>query len=312
VLGTLFILVFDEGFQGGEKTIESVIRDQDKQIEQLTTTIAILTNQLGDIAKNKKTADEIASITRQVESKVTLCSEAQQQIDGLKDGIAKNQAEWDAYTIAYRKAERAAEIGKQYPEITTQSGRVYKDVTIKKIDDLRVGISHQGGSGNINWNDLPKELIDRLLFTKELADIQTKAEQGAVATFSASAEIADIQTNMAYLKEKMTDATTAFESQSAMVSQESGENHRLRESNPPSSKHDQRRGGQRRLAPDAALSQPDSGTRENHRRRTQAHFRLRGLSPKTRAKHARASAAVGPVESEIAKSAQVAHEVPYQ
>lgn len=219
VLGTLFILVFDEGLQGGAQTIESVIKDQGKQMDQLAATIVTRKEQLGGIAINKKTADEIASVSRQLESRLSRCQEAKDEIAQIQEAMAKNQSEWDAYTIAYRKSERAAEIGKQYPEITTRSGRSYKAVTIKKIDDLRVTVSHEGGSGTIAWNELPDELMDRLLFTKELAEQQQKAEQGAVAQISASAQEADIRTSMAYLKEKMEEATRAFEVQSSYVAQ---------------------------------------------------------------------------------------------
>lgn len=219
VLGTLFLLVFDQDFQGGEKSIEAVIRDQGTQIEQLSSAIRARTNQLGDVAKNKLIAENIDSLKRQLESKGKRCVDANQQITVLHDAISNMEQERQAYIVAYRKAERAGEIGKAYPELTTKAGRTYKSVVIKKIDDLRVSVTHEGGSGVIYWNDLPDEMMDRLQFTKELAEQQTKLEQGSAAQFAASAKESDIKSSIAHVKEQMSNATSTFESQKSQVSQ---------------------------------------------------------------------------------------------
>lgn len=219
VLGTLFLLVFDQDFQGGEKSIEAVIRDQGTQIEQLSSAIRARTNQLGDVAKNKLIAENIDSLKRQLESKGNRCVDANQQITVLHDAISKVDRERETYIVAYRKAERAGEISKAYPELTTKAGRTYKSVVIKKIDDLRVSVTHEGGSGVIYWNDLPDEMMDRLQFTKELAEQQTKREQGSAAQFAASAKESDIKSSIAHVKEQMSNATSTFESQKSQVSQ---------------------------------------------------------------------------------------------
>lgn len=219
VLGVLFILVFDEDFQGGEQTIESIIRDQAKQTENLAIAIANKEKLIADAGRYKKTADELTTTARQLQSKKALSEETLSRITAIKESIQKKQAEWDQYVIAYRKAERSQEIGKQYPELVTKSGRVYKAVTIKKIDDLRISVSHEGGSGSIPWSELPPELIERLQFTQALAEQQQKMELGAAQHFSTSAQASDIQSSIAYLRQKMEDATTAFEVKKTAVEQ---------------------------------------------------------------------------------------------
>jgi chromosome segregation ATPase len=219
VLGTLFLLVFDQDFQGGEKSIEAVIRDQGTQIEQLSSTIRARTNQLGDIAKNKQIVENIDSVKRQIDAKNNRIDAAKQRIIVLQDAISRTQQQQSGYLVAYRKAERAQEIGKTYPELTTKAGRSYKSVVIKKIDDLRVNIGHEGGSGVIYWNDLPNDMMDRLQFNKELAEQQTKMEQGSAAQFAASAKESDIRESIAHVKEQISNATSAFESQKSLVSQ---------------------------------------------------------------------------------------------
>lgn len=219
VLGALFILVFDEDFQGGEQTIESVIRDQAKQTENLVAGIANRKKLIADAKRYKTSADELASFTRQLQSKKALTDDALARIEVIKESMKKKQAEWDQYIIDYRKAERFQEIGKQYPELVTKSGRVYKAVTIKKIDDLRVSVSHDGGSGSIPWNELPADLIDRLQFTQALADQQQKMELGAAEHFSTAAKASDIQSSIASIRQKMEETTAAFQIKKASVTQ---------------------------------------------------------------------------------------------
>lgn len=214
-LGSLFILVSDENFQGGGKTIESEISDQKKQIEQLESTIEHYQKSILAGQQNQKVAVEVDSLTRQLQSREQRVTDANATIEQTNKEITETSQAWEQYKTAYRKYIRAKTIGTNYPEIVTQSGRKYTNATVRKIDDLRITVAHDGGSGSIPWNELPKEIIELLQFTKELAEAQSLNEKKAVQHFTQAADTSSIKEAIASVEGKMKDANAVFQSKQA-------------------------------------------------------------------------------------------------
>jgi hypothetical protein len=210
-LGSLFILVTDERFAGGEKTIESQIRDQGKQIENLTDQIASHKAMIVSGQENQGIAEKIESLSKQQSAREQKTAVTKTQIEQAAADIASLQRSWEQYKTKYRAFIRNKNIGSSYPEIQTQSGRKFTNVTIRKIDDLRVSISHSDGSGTIPWDDLPADMIRLLQFTPELAEARRKSENQAAQHFSNAATSSDIQESITFIEEKMKDATAQFE-----------------------------------------------------------------------------------------------------
>ena len=217
-LGSLFILVSDEDFQGGGKTIESEIRDQKAQIEQLGVTIENYKKSIIAGKENQKSGEQFESLSRQIKPRQERITAAQEQIVTYNKEIEQLYQNWEKYKTAYRADIRAKTIGAKYPALVTKSGRTYTNATIRKIDNVRITVSHEQGSGSITWNDLPDEIIDLLQFTQELADAQIKSESSAAQHFSDAATTSGLKEAIASLEEKIKDANALFQSKQLAAS----------------------------------------------------------------------------------------------
>lgn len=216
-LGSLFFLVSDEQFQGGGKTIESEIRDQKAQIEQLHITIEHYKKSIIAGKENQKNAEQFDSLTRQLQSRQERVTAAQEQIVNYNKEIEQLFQTWEQYKTAYRADIRAKTIGAKYPTIVTKSGRTYTNAIIRKIDHMRISVAHDQGSGSIPWHELPPEIIDLLQFTQELADAQSKTENAAAQQVSDAATTTGIKEAIASVEEKIKLATSQLQAKQLAV-----------------------------------------------------------------------------------------------
>jgi predicted nucleic acid-binding Zn-ribbon protein len=162
--GTLYMFVFDEGLQGGKKTIAAVIRDQDMEIDSNKIQIENAKERLAaaEVAKAKaKEANELTSrnavLTKQVEELTAAKTAA-------TEAVAQAATDWEKYKDDYRASEWASAVGDKMPDIKTSSGEVFTGVEIKSVDHTGVRISHSGGAKTIKPEDLPSDLFDRFQF----------------------------------------------------------------------------------------------------------------------------------------------------
>lgn len=194
IVGTLIKLIFLVAIAGSVyyyfnngNEIKKEIREQSTIIESLNAKLA--SQQLLHDAgrKNQITALEIESYVRQLQLLEERMTSTKDQIELITKKTADTKESWKQYRESYRKAVRASMIGTKYDEFTTQSGKKYQKVIIKNIDDQRISLQHENGSASIDWKELSPDLIDRLQFSDELADITTKAEQDAAELFHSDA-----------------------------------------------------------------------------------------------------------------------------
>ena len=217
--GSLYLLVFDEEMQGGDKTIESIIRDQGGQIESYEKSIIMQKDTIEKSKERVKLSDEVVGLERQIALRQTRIDEMKTEISEADTSIATMQSEWEIYKAAYRKAERARAIGEKLPELTTKSGVTYKGVKINKIDDLRINIGHADGSKAIAWNEMPNDLADRFQFTKELADALYKQEHTVVAGLGAAADMTEIRGSIDFINSKIRESEGFYNSKAQDHSQ---------------------------------------------------------------------------------------------
>jgi hypothetical protein len=168
--GTLYLFVFDEGLQGGQKTIAAVIRDQGMEIDSAKVQIENAKKQLAaaEVAKAKaREADELkartASLAKQIEDLTAAKAAAGEE-------VTKAQAAWEEYKNQYRHSEWEAAVGDKMADIKTPSGEVFTNVEVKGVDHTGVRISHSAGSKTIKPEDLPPDLFDRFQFGQEGGD----------------------------------------------------------------------------------------------------------------------------------------------
>ena len=169
--GLLFMFAFDEGMQGADQSIESVISNQAKEIDNLTSGIAHgekeLTKAPALIAVGKKLKD----LKRENQFR-------DGNIDGLKKGIASANeaitaklAEFEAYKDKYRAFARGKAKGRELEKLETRDGSAYQKVVIREVTAIGFQIMHDGGQKRIAFEQLPAEMQDEFQF-----DPKQKAE----------------------------------------------------------------------------------------------------------------------------------------
>ena len=217
--GSLYMFVFDEGLQGGAKSIESVIRDQDSQILNLKARIVASEDAITKSVQRQKDTADVLSVERQIKYRDERLTELAQQKQTNEKAISDLESSWEQYKAQYRVAERARAVGEKFPELVTKSGKTYKSVTITKFDDLRMSIMSETGSKGIEWSELPDEMVDRFQFTKELAQVKVKQENAVTADMTTAAKAFQLKESVAFKKNKLQEDESNFQQKANDVSQ---------------------------------------------------------------------------------------------
>ncbi len=195
--GVLFMFAFDEGAQGGDQSIESVIAYQAKDI---VASEALRDSNLTTLAKapvRVVNAKELARLKREEQS-------MQEKIAGLKSGveagkaaIATRNAATEAYKDEYRALVRGKAKGEIMPKLETTTGAVYTNVNIREVTAVGIQIRHDDGQKRIPFEDLPESMKDHFQFDpkqKEKALAQeTAAHEELAAAVAVTEEAADQQ-----------------------------------------------------------------------------------------------------------------------
>lgn len=216
--GSLYMFVFDEGLQGGEKSIQSIIRDQESQIAGLKAGIKANEDSITHSKERQKLTEDVVSLERQLKLRVERITELTSQKQAAEKLITDTSAAWEQYKTQYRTAERARAVGEKLPELVTKSGKTYKNVTITKFDDRRMSIMSDTGSNGIEWTDLPSELVDRFQFTKELAHAKVNEENKITAEMTTAAKIFALKESLGLKQTRMQEEADKFQTKSADVS----------------------------------------------------------------------------------------------
>lgn len=199
--GTLYIFVFDEGMQGGKRTIESIIREQNIAIESDKEEIARSKKRLSEGEEFKDQAREEASLKAQSERNATQIAELQ---TGKADADAARKGaiqKWEDYKDAYRTSERGRAKGEKLGTVVSLSGTTYQDVVVREVNDKEMKITDSTGPKSIDSKDLPKELQDRFQFDEKKKEIAEKDENDSTEVhnkkvqYAATLEKRDLKNN---------------------------------------------------------------------------------------------------------------------
>lgn len=192
--GTLYMFVFDESLQGGQKTIEAVIRDQETEINGTRTSIANLQQRMQDAAVFKQQAKEVAELESRAKQSEQRIAGLTADRDAAQAAASEAKAKWEAYKDAYRESEWAAAKGEKIEKLVTVSGKEFARVVIKEVSHKGIDISHEGGLRLIPADDLPPELRDRLQFDSDKTAADAVATAAAVDLHSDNVEIVQLAT----------------------------------------------------------------------------------------------------------------------
>jgi chromosome segregation ATPase len=190
--GTLYMFVFDEVLQGGQKTIEAVIRDQGTLIETQKIQIANYKDRIEDAKRLNEVAKEADDLILRAENGAKRLAELTAAKAEAEAAVAAADGAWAKYRDDYRAAEWAAAVGEDLGDITTTSGRTYQQVKIRKVEHTGIQITDTTGPKSIDSAELPKELQDRFQFDEKLKQATITVRDKDLDTFGNNVEIATL------------------------------------------------------------------------------------------------------------------------
>lgn len=191
--GLLFMFAFDEGMQGKDQSIESMIAHDAKVIENLT----------GGIANGEKELTKGPSLLAKSKELGAMKTEnriREGSIDSLKKGIASaNEAiaaknkELEAYKDEFRAFARGKAKGRTMARLETRRGDVYENVTIREVTAIGMQIMHDGGQKRIAFEELSDEIQDQFQFDPKqkaaavAVEVATRNEHEAAVSVASEA-----------------------------------------------------------------------------------------------------------------------------
>lgn len=175
----LFIFAFDEKFQGGGKTIESVIASQAREIDDVKTAISESEKQLVDIPSRTAQAGKLAALKRENQMRESGINDLESGIKAANEDLAALALEFETYKDKYRTVARGKAKGETIERLEARDGTVYQNVTIREVTPIGLQIMHDGGLKRVPFEELPASMIDRFQFDAKQKDAALAKEQQA-------------------------------------------------------------------------------------------------------------------------------------
>ena len=110
-----------------------------------------------------------AELSEEIESLSVAKTQLTLDIAGLKDG-------WAKFRESVLAERRTAAMGMTFDTFQTAGGRVYRDVTVSRIDDGGVSLRHEAGTARLRLDDLDENRQVFFGLDGELAAIAHEAE----------------------------------------------------------------------------------------------------------------------------------------
>lgn len=207
--GFLFMFAFDDGMQGGDRSIESVIREQARDIASYR----------GGVENGKKTlelapsrlaaARELSLLKRMNQGQVDQAAQLAAKIEAEGNALVAARGEFEAYKDRYRAHVRSAAKGSEISELKTMGGVVYKNVNIREVTAVGIQIRHDDGQKRIPFEDLPEAMRDHFQFDPDQKARALVTENQQRDEHEAAAAVANEQADEQMAQQREKDAALA-------------------------------------------------------------------------------------------------------
>lgn len=195
--GVLLLFTTDERFLGGGPTIDSVIADQQKDIDKLELLLADMKRRTEVQPALLEAAKDLERSRRDKLFATDMLAGHRGTIVKVKEEIEAKAAEIEAYKDKYRAQVRAKAKGTAIGRLETRDGTVYEQVTVREVNAVGMQISHDGGGRRIPFEQLPDEMQDFYQF-----DPGQKKRLLALEKAGQDAHEASVDTTLAAVKEQ--------------------------------------------------------------------------------------------------------------
>jgi hypothetical protein len=204
--GLLFMVATDEGFQGGDQSIESLIAHQAKDIEFSKGALERGVKSLGDAPERIKWTKELNSLQRGTPVFKERIVALGGNIQSRKAEAVRGERAFEDYKNQYRAHVRSKAKGESMDTLQTQGGVVYKNVNIRGVTAVGIQIRHDDGHKRIPFEDLPAAMQDYYQFDpKQKAEAVTQ-EQVAWNEHEAAVSVANLASDRQVAEQAAKDA----------------------------------------------------------------------------------------------------------
>jgi hypothetical protein len=173
VIGALFALVVLLGFgflfslasdPGEDRSLESVVRDQTKEILTKRGFVATGEASLKLAPSRIAEAIELTRLNLEGEIQKKLALTLQSEIAASKAEIEERKTAFEAYKDGYRAFVRGKAKGEIIPVLETLTGVIYKNANIREVTAIGIQVRHDDGQKRIPFEELPAEMRDYYQF----------------------------------------------------------------------------------------------------------------------------------------------------
>lgn len=168
--GIVFSLMADKRFRfsSAKISLEEKIAEEKHDLETIKSRLESSRKHWrdnGEPLASQKAAAQAASDS--VKDGVIRLAALREEKEATTAAIASLAASIDDYRIRYRQQVRAAATGERLAELKTRDGRVYKEVTIRKVSATGIEIRHEQGNAGLPPEDLDPAWHERFQWTRE-------------------------------------------------------------------------------------------------------------------------------------------------
>jgi hypothetical protein len=228
--GALFMFAFDDRLQGGARTIESQIAEQERDIQRMEIFVSNGRKSLDGAGDLKLAAKEMAGMKRANQDRESRIGVLKRELQDGKDAIVGISNEFAAYKDDYRTMVRGNAKDEVLERLETRDGKVFENVTVREVTAVGMQIRHSDGFKRIPFEDLGDDMQERFQFDPKQKEDAIAAEaaermrhEAAVsATHEKVAEVTARQREQAEQeqKEKNVRAIALLESRAESLSNE--------------------------------------------------------------------------------------------
>jgi hypothetical protein len=168
--GIVFSLMADKRFRfsSSKISLEEKITEEKHELETIKSQLETSRKHWRDHCEPLASQGSAAqSASADVKASAARLAGLRGEKGAAEAAVTAATANFDEYRNQYRQQVRAAAAGQQLAELRSRTGRVYKNVTIRKVTAAGIEIRHDEGNTRLLAEDLDASWHDRFQWTRD-------------------------------------------------------------------------------------------------------------------------------------------------
>lgn len=183
--------------------VKERIKSRKDELQKLEKRLIYTENLSLTYQKNQFKEGQVITIDKTIDSQRKRIIKNKESVISMSDEIEDLKEEFLAYKHKYKLHVRNSAVGEKISELTLVSGKTYKDVFIKKVDNEVVVIGNQYGSQSFRYDELPSEFRKRFQVLEIKSKVTPNKKVAKNTKTQTKPDIKMLKTKEAELKEKI-------------------------------------------------------------------------------------------------------------